>query len=115
MALGKSGRAKLRELAGKAYQRELDHELRGLALTFDSWRNGKIDCFELSDRIHEFHDGVSRQLHVMYEQMKPEMAVGRAVARGLVSSNEIPPGVLPEIQKHIDFFRQDLENDKADR
>jgi hypothetical protein len=51
----------------------------------------------------------------MYEQMKPEMAVGRAVARGLVSSNEILPGVLPEIQKHIDFFRQDLENDKADR
>jgi hypothetical protein len=115
MTLGKSARAKLKRLAGEAYQQELDQELRSLALAFDSWRDGKIDCFDLSDRIHEFHDGVSRKLYAMYDQMKPEMAVGRAVAHGLVPSDEIPSGVLPEIQRCIEFFRQELENDKTDR
>jgi hypothetical protein len=58
----KSNRRKLRELAGVAYTRELSAELAKLEGDFGQWRSGEIDPFELSDRIHRFHDGISRDL-----------------------------------------------------
>ena len=59
----KQTRKKLRELNKIAYARELNHHLGQLGQKFDEWRNKGIDCWDLNDLIHEFHDGISRDLY----------------------------------------------------
>ena len=109
MAPGKRIRSELRKLAGVAYRRELDQELRGLWGWFERWKTDEVDCFELSDKIHEFHDGISRQLFVLYGRLKPDMAVGRAVARDLLSIDEVPSEILTEVESKIESFRGETE------
>jgi hypothetical protein len=67
----KANSRKLRELAGVAYSRELGTELSNVEKEFGRWRSGEIDPFELSDRIHRFHDGVSRDLYIAYRDLSP--------------------------------------------
>lgn len=44
----------LRKLNEESYTRELHSELSKLSTKFDSWKQGKLDCHELSDAIHKF-------------------------------------------------------------
>jgi hypothetical protein len=60
--LSKAERRAIRELAGLAYERELAGELTKLRASFDAWVAGERTPFELEQVIHQFHDGVSRQL-----------------------------------------------------
>jgi hypothetical protein len=93
--LTKGQKRKLRELNALAYARELETALAALERDFAWWRAGKIDPFELSDRIHAFHDGVSRDLWKTYE-MSPMFAatVRDALERKVLSEAEVPPEVL---------------------
>jgi len=52
----------LREQAARAHEEELRRALLPLAAAFDRWRAGELDSFALSDLIHEFHDGESREI-----------------------------------------------------
>lgn len=95
----------LRKLAGLAYERELTRELEALGRQFDRWREGGISCWDLTDRIHEFHDGASRELFKRYNYSKPEFTVPQALAENILSEDEIPRVVLDRIRKAIDFYR----------
>ena len=55
MRYPKSVRRELRALALTANEREMDGTLEDLYLSFDKWKNKQIDCFELNQLIHEFH------------------------------------------------------------
>ena len=39
--------------------KEAMEEMEKLFVHFESWRNGNISCFELSDLIHKFHQGAA--------------------------------------------------------
>lgn len=65
-------RKELRRLAGLAYERELAHELTTIEAAFRAWRAGELSPFDLSDRIHAFHNGVARDLFVTYNRWDPE-------------------------------------------
>jgi hypothetical protein len=112
----KANKRKLRELAGVAYRRELGHELAKLEMDFARWRGGKIDPFELSDRIHHFHDGVSRDLYVSYRDLSPIHAVARAIALQVLDRTEIPSELLAELESVIPFFaeHQETQGDSDD-
>jgi hypothetical protein len=99
----KANRRKLRELAGVAYSRELGAELSKVEEDFARWRSGEIDPFELSDRIHRFHDGISRDLYVTYRDLSPPFVVARAVALGILERPEIPPEILAALESAIQF------------
>lgn len=97
-ALSKQMRKKLRELCKIAYARELNHHLEQLGQKFDEWRNKGIDCWDLNDLIHEFHDGTSRNLYKVYQYTQDEgYLVSRAVQLGFLQKDELPEGfsVLP--------------------
>ena len=100
----KAQRKKLRELAGIANERELDQELEKLYRHFESWRKKDICCFELSDLIHMFHQGASRELWKMYTYYDPDTAVSRAVALGLLKKEDIPENMLDILDLRIGFF-----------
>jgi hypothetical protein len=86
-------RKKLRELCKIAYARELDHHLEQLEQNFDKWRNKNIDCWNLNDLIHDFHDGTSRDLYKIYHYTKDEAyLVSRAVQLGFLQQDELPEG-----------------------
>jgi hypothetical protein len=99
----------LRDLAGLAYRRELGNELAKLEMDFTRWRSGEIDPFELSDRIHRFHDGVSRDLYVTYRDIPPLRTVPRAIACQVIDRTEVPVEILEELEQIIHFFEERLE------
>lgn len=79
-------RRKLREFAGLAHEAELRQELGHLAAQFDEWRAGCLDSFELSDRIHEFHNGPSREIYNRYIALHRWNVITHGVEANLVSS-----------------------------
>jgi hypothetical protein len=101
----KANRRKLRELAGVAYTRELSAELAKLESDFVQWRSGEVNPFELSDRIHRFHDGISRDLYVLYRDLPPSRSVARAVVLQLLQEAEVPAEILSALESAIGFYR----------
>ena len=53
----------LKQLCETSYKRELNYHLGKLKQKFDEWQNNTIDCWDLKEFIHQFHDGVSRDLY----------------------------------------------------
>jgi len=100
----KAVRRKLRELAGLAYTRELGAELAKLEAEFSRWRSGEIDPFELSDRIHRFHDGRSRELYIAYDVRNAHTSVARAVAHGILERAEVPADILAALASGIELM-----------
>ena len=91
--LSKHMRKKLRELNKIAYTRELNHHLEQLGKKFDEWRNNSIDCWDLNDLIHEFHDSTARDLYKVYHYTKNEAyLVSRAAQLGFLQKVELPEG-----------------------
>lgn len=58
--------ALLRRLGEEAWQAELSAELERLMEAFGRWSDKGMSAFDLSDRIHEFHKGASRELYSRY-------------------------------------------------
>ena len=93
----KTIRKKLRELAGLAHKRELNMALETLDSHFTQWRRQGIDCFELNDRIHSFHQKTSRELWKTYSSMEDDFLVCRAVKLGFLSKEDVPEKVAEAI------------------
>ena len=83
-------RKKLWELAGLAHEHELSRALETLDSHFIQWRRQEIDCFELNDRIHSFHQKTSRELWKTYSSMEDDFLVCRAVKLGFLSKEDVP-------------------------
>lgn len=105
----KALKRKLRELGGLAYERELHHELAKLEADFKAWREGTLDSFELSDRIHIFHNGASRE-HVMGGRFS-DLHAARGINFGFIAEDEVPADVLDAIRPLLDKYR--ARNDLA--
>ena len=105
-------RGQLRKLSMKAYERELSHELSHLEEQFTEWREGEIDSFELSDIIHEFHDGVSRELYKEYMNVSPHLMVAYALVESILSEEEIQPELLKKLAQAIELYRFDRGEDR---
>ena len=91
-------------LMALARERELAGELGKLENCFGDWRAGRLGTFELNDRIHVYHDGVSRELWVRYVRGKPHQSVAYAVAKGVLTRDEVPSHVLSELSSSIAFY-----------
>ena len=82
-------RKELRTLASTAYERELDSVLEELYLSFTEWKDKKIDCFELNQLIHEFHQKKSRELWNLYNRSDEDFIVIRAARLRILQPEEI--------------------------
>lgn len=92
--LTKSQHRRLSELAALAYQRDLDAELTKLEAEFQRWRAGELSPHDLSDLIHAFHQGPSRQLFSRYDRKFRDFAVADAIRRGVLSEDEVGAEIL---------------------
>jgi len=104
---GRSDRRALRELASSAWERELGAELTILASSFDEWKAGRLSPHELNARIHEFHQGASRDLYALYTRVHPSQLVARAVGHGVLADTEVPGALLAELAGAVEYYRNE--------
>jgi len=67
---------------------------------FEKWKNKQIDCFELNQMIHEFHQKKSHELWNMYNDKDEDFIVTRAVRLGVLQPREISAETAEAI--HLD-------------
>ena len=103
--LTKEQKRQARELATAAREAELSEALRELDVLFSDWRNGRLDAFQLSDAIHQFHDGQARDLFKMYNGLAPEDLAARAIAHELVEPAQIPRDLRRALGDWIEVWR----------
>lgn len=109
--LSKRAHKQARELVGIAYTRELNYHLDKLSQKFDDWRKNIIDCWELNELIHKFHDETSRDLYKTYNYTKDEiLLIARALVRGFLQSDEVPKELLE--LSHAITSHLKIENDE---
>lgn len=58
----------------------------------------KISTLELSELIHKFHNGVTRDLWSFYMNGHTEMVVRQAIENGTILKAEISPGILERLR-----------------
>ena len=58
----KSEKRELRRLAGDVYKAEMEIEVAKLEAAFKTWREGKLNVFDLDEQIHEYYSGPRKQL-----------------------------------------------------
>ena len=109
--LPKQVKRQLRELNNKAYQVELILELEKLWTRFTDWKASKIGPWELTETIHKYHNNTARDLYNRYETTNNlRLNIGRAVAIGLLTREEIPATVWPHVESVVEYFRQELDS-----
>lgn len=99
----------LRAAAEMSWERELDAALDLLSDSFQEWKDGEIDAFELSERIHRFHGGEARDLYKFYTGAKAPMSAAYGVARGRIERGELPPELLEKLESAIAFYEEEQE------
>jgi hypothetical protein len=111
----KSIKKQFRAVTGALRETELRHALEKLKRDFAEWEAGKIDSFELSDRIHAFHDGASREIYVRYtSRFDPRILVRRALEEGLIKPESIPEDLRPYMKEHANPWSGKLERSFGD-
>ena len=100
----------LREFAAEAYEKELSLELARLDESFAEWRDGKIISGELSDRIHQYETGASRELFKKYNEGKNDFNVPYAIVTGILAREDVPEELIQAIDKHLSFYQSMKDN-----
>ncbi len=59
-------KSELRALSAEAWAEELSEALLELYEDFGKWAEDSLSPFDLNDKIHEFHNGKSRELYLAW-------------------------------------------------
>ena len=102
----------LREFAAEAYEKELSRALARLDKSFAEWRDGKISGGELSDRIHQYETGASRELFNKYNEGENDFNVAYAIVTGILDREYAPAELIAAIDKHLRFYQSLKEDGK---
>jgi hypothetical protein len=98
MSFSKEQKRILRELAAECHEWHLRTLLENLYEDFQKWVGDSIGSFELTERIHKFHDGAARDLYKIYVLAPPEFAICFAINNSVISLDAIDPEIYEEIQ-----------------
>ncbi len=101
----KSVKRSLRALAGMAFEEEMRRALSDLAQSFDAWRAGQIDVWELDQQVHKYHNGPARELYKLYNDSPVDMAVAYAIVRGIIGRESVPAEMEPYLERPLAFYR----------
>jgi hypothetical protein len=104
--VSKRQQRKLRELAGLAHERALESALETLREEFERWTRKEIDAFELSDKIHEFHNRTGRKIYTFFVGTDPQIVVARSLVDGILTSAEVGDEIMAELAPTIEMMKR---------
>lgn len=104
--LSRSETDALRGLAREAWEAELHEALEDLFEAFCRWADDAYSSHELADRIHEFHNGISRELFRRYTGLPPFVAVARAIAADVLDESALSPALREKLADEIQAQRR---------
>ena len=110
----KADRKCRRKLAAVAWERELRAEIQKIADAIHEMDAGQLSPHDVNNRIHEFHDGISRELWKRYTQSDPWTAVYRAHYDAYLTDEDIAEatdGVRNAIREFADMIDNDGHRD----
>src|SRR5580704_2363069 len=93
MEFTKEEKRLLRELMGYLYELELIEATRELSKDVKAWENNEINVWELNERIHNYHDGISKNLYLKYTITNIEhieMLIRFEVSEGEIKIENLP-------------------------
>jgi len=96
----------LRHHASLAWEAEMKIALGTLADKFDQWRAGTVTSDELHQAVHEYHDGIGRDIWKRYSTNKPEIPLAHAVAAGFVNREALPQEIFSHIESTVEMFEE---------
>jgi hypothetical protein len=96
----------LSEAKTEAYERELHRELTKLNASFEEWHRGEISNGELSNRVHQYERGPSRELYRRYNARMDDVNVAYAIVTGILSEQEVPQELLEALAGALEGFRR---------
>ena len=97
----------LREYAAAAHEEELRRALLPVSEGFKRWERGELGSGELSEIIHQFHQGPARELWVRYNTPHLEMVVAFAITTGRLARDTIPGELLEHLAGAMRFYEGD--------
>ena len=103
----------LREHVRLAHEEELRRALLPLANDFDRWRGGELGSGELSERIHDFHQGPAREIWKTYNYGSPDLTLAYAINTGVLQRESLPPELLAALTPAVGFHAS-LDGDAMD-
>ncbi len=101
-------RKMLREQAERAWEAEMRAALGALHGKFEQWKSGEVSSGDLDRAIHEYHNGIARDIWKRYSNSRPHFQVAYAVAAGLIAKDSLPPEVQEYIASLLGFY-EDLD------
>lgn len=97
MEFTKAEKRMLRELAAECHESELDEAMTELYEEFQKWGGDRISVFDLNDRIHQFHDGISRELYKRYVLLDPALSVRYALESGIIDGSHVDESIRKKL------------------
>ena len=70
------------------------------------WGGKGIDVFELNERVHEFHNGISRELYKRYVMMDPDFSVAYALNNNILKESAVDKEVLKLLENMLIATKQ---------
>jgi hypothetical protein len=86
---------------GKSVNRCARRAVRALLYLADDGNSAT----DLSEEIHQFHNGISLEVYNIYVPLSPHMAVARAIAMGILSDESLDPSLCEKLQPLIEGHR----------
>ena len=97
----------IRQYARQAHEEELRRALESLAQKFVEWQAGSVSSGELTEVIHGFQSGPSRDLFKLYNDPAPlDLAVAHAITTGVLDEKEIDKAVLSHLEPAVRMYRE---------
>jgi len=109
--ISKKLKQRLRQYASRAWDAEVQATLQALAVKFERWKKGGMSSADLNDAIHEYHDGVAREIWKRFSTNKPGMPLAHAVAAGFVTKESLPAEVLEHIESMVEYFQDQMRDE----
>jgi hypothetical protein len=97
----------LREHATMAHEEELRQALTPLSEAFGRWEKGQLSSLELTELIHEYHQGPARELFNRYGGSWLELPVAYAIHHGILQREKVPQELLDYLSRHLQFYEED--------
>lgn len=114
----KADRKCRRKLGAIAWERELRSEIQKIAEAIREMESDALSPHEVNERIHEFHNGVSRDLWDRYSPSDPLVSVYRAYYDGFLTDADIATatdGVRKGIREFVDYMDSTSSSDTQDK